>query len=119
MGPLSTVGLALASSVAIIAQAWYLQTHLARRHHEFAFQHLLPTVMKVCAAAVVMGLLVVAGRKGLGYVAGRGVWSDLLALGGLIPLGAVAYGAVLWKMNVEGIDEVQALLRQWRAKSRG
>jgi hypothetical protein len=96
-----------------------LQTHLARRHHEFAFDHLLPTVLKVCAAAAVMGLLVAAGRYGLGYVAGRGVWSDLLALGGLIPLGTAVYGVILWKMKVEGVEELQTLLRRWRAKTSG
>jgi putative peptidoglycan lipid II flippase len=119
MRPLSTVGLALASSVAIVAQAWYLQTHLTRRHHEFAFDHLLPTVLKVCGAAAAMGLLVAAGRYGLRYVAGRGVWPDLLALGGLIPLGTAAYGAILWKMKVEGVEELQALLQRWRGKSPG
>jgi putative peptidoglycan lipid II flippase len=117
MRPLSTVGLALASSVAIVVQAWYLQTRLSRRHREFAFDHLLPTVLKVCGAAAVMGVLVVAGRYGLRYVAGRGVWPDLLALGALIPLGTAAYGVILWKMNVEGVEELQALLQRWRAKA--
>ena len=73
-------------------------------------------MIKVCAAAVVMGLLVAAGRYGLRYVAGRGVWPDLLALGGLIPLGTAAYGVILWKMKVEGVEELQALLQRWRAK---
>ena len=117
MRPLSTVGLALASSVAIVVQAWYLQTRLSRRHREFAFDHLMPTVLKVCGAAAVMGLLVVAGRYGLRSVAGRGVWPDLLALGALIPLGTAAYGVILWKMNVEGVEELQALLQRWRAKA--
>jgi hypothetical protein len=47
------------------------------------------------------------------------VWPDLLALGGLIPLGTAAYGVILWKMKVEGVEELQALLERWRAKSFG
>ena len=76
----------------------------------------MPTVMKVCAAAAIMGLLVAAGRYGLAHVAGRGVWPDLIALGGLIPLGTAAYGVILWRMKIEGVEELQALLQRWRAR---
>ena len=117
MGPLSTVGLAVASSVAIVAQAWYLQTHLSRKHPELVFGLLVPTLVKVSAAAVLMGLLITLGWRGWSALAGRGFLADLIALGGFIPLGVALYGAVLWRTKIEGKDELMALLRRWRAKS--
>jgi len=117
MGPLSTVGLAIASSVAIVVQAWYLQTHLSRKHPELVFGLLVPTLVKVSAAAVLMGLLITLGWRGWSALAGRGFLADLIALGGFIPLGVALYGAVLWRAKIEGKDELMTLLRRWRSKS--
>lgn len=68
MGPLSTVGLAIASNVAIAAQAVYLQWHLARTHPGLAFHHLASDLIKVFVASLLMGAVV-----GLGWWGWTGV----------------------------------------------
>ncbi|MBI5380887.1 MAG: murein biosynthesis integral membrane protein MurJ [Opitutae bacterium] len=116
MGPLGTVGLALASSAAIVAQAWYLQRHLTRRRAELKFGHLAPTVGKVGLAAVLMGAVVVAGWWGWRTGVGRGFWSETVALAVLIPAGMAAYAGFLWRLKIEGREELMEILRGWRAK---
>lgn len=54
----STVGLALAGSLAIVVQAVYLQTHLARSNAALAFRHLLRDVLRITAASAAMGAVV-------------------------------------------------------------
>src|SRR5262249_27724408 len=54
----STLGLAVASNVAIAVQAVYLQWHLARKDAGLAFHHLTGDLAKVVAASVIMGVLV-------------------------------------------------------------
>lgn len=110
MRPLGTVGLALASNVAVVVQAWYLQTKLSHSRASLGFSALVPTVVKVLAAAVVMGLLVSAGWHLWAGTAGRGGWRDAGALLLLIPVGVALYAGVLWALRIEGRDELKALL---------
>lgn len=118
MGPLSTVGLALAGNVAIAVQAWYLQTRLSHRRPGLAFAHLWPAVIRIAAASALMGGAVALGWRGLVAGLGPGRITDLLALGLLIPAGVALYGALLWALKIEGREDVAALLGRFRGQGR-
>ena len=106
---LGAAGLVLASTTAIIVQTLLLTRALTRKLPEMRFAPLWPSVAKVAAAALAMGLLVGAGWHGL-QGAGLGArMRDLLALVGLIPLGVAVYGALLWLLKVEGREEFAEL----------
>jgi len=113
---LSTVGLALASTLAVLAQAWFLQTRLTRKLAGLGFAPLLPNLLKIAGASALMGVAVWGGEKlvtGLN-LAGRG--RDLVVVAGLIPLACAVYGALLWLMKIEGREDLEALFAKLRAK---
>jgi putative peptidoglycan lipid II flippase len=116
MQGLSTVGLALASTLAVAAQAWFLQTRLTRRLAGLGFTPLLPNLGKIVGASTLMGVVVWGGMKGLSRLALNGKEQDLLVVAGLIPLAAVIYGGLLWLMKIEGREDLEALLGRLRAK---
>jgi putative peptidoglycan lipid II flippase len=116
MQAMSTVGLALASTLAVGAQAWFLQTRLTRRLAGLGFTPLLPNLGKIVAASALMGAVVWAGMKGLALLALTGKAQDLLVVAGLIPLAGVIYGGLLWLMKIEGREDLEALLAKFRAK---
>jgi len=111
MGPLSTVGLAIASNVAVIAQAWYLQVHLARKQQGLAFHHLAKDAVKVLAASLLMGAVVAAGWWCRQF-APQGVVVDAAAMAVLIVAGMAVYAGLVWVFRIEGRDEVGALLKK-------
>jgi putative peptidoglycan lipid II flippase len=116
METLSTVGLAIASNVAVMVQAWYLQLHLARKRPAMAFRHLANDAAKVLIASLLMGAVVAAGwwcRR----LAPEGKLVDALALAVLIAGGVLIYGGLAWVFKVEGRDDLVALLRRRRMKS--
>lgn len=117
MGPLSTVGLALASNVAIVSQAWFLQTRLTRVDRQLAFHHLWRDLLKIAGGCAVMALVVWLGLRGLqhGRVFSRG--ADLLAVGVLVPIGAGAYAGVLWWLRIDGRDQLVAVAGRLLAKA--
>jgi putative peptidoglycan lipid II flippase len=111
MGPLSTVGLAIASNVAVVVQAWYLQLHLARKLPGMAFRHLLGDTVKVVLASLLMGAVVGAGwwcRE----LMPEGAVVDALALGVLIGGGAMLYAGLTWVFKIQGREELVALVRR-------
>ena len=121
MGPLSTIGLAVAGNAAIAVQAWFLQSRLTAKRGIMAFGHLGPTLIRILIAAVVMGAVVAGSWRGLLALCGSGVLTDLLALGVLIPLGIAVYGGLLWAMKIEGRQDLAAMierirLRLWTAR---
>jgi putative peptidoglycan lipid II flippase len=118
MGPLSTVGLALASTVAVVVQAAYLQHHLARRLDGFSLVGLRPTLLRIAAGAALMAAFAFAADRGLGALGLPGKAADWIAVLGVIPAAAALYGAVLWRLRVEGRDEVAALFDRLRARFR-
>lgn len=117
MGPLSTVGLAVASNVAVVVQAWYLQLHLARKQPALAFCHLAKDAAKVLAASLVMGAAVAAGWWARGW-APKGALIDAVALAVLISGGALLYAGLVWVFKIEGRDELADLVRR-RVKGAG
>ena len=111
MGPFSTVGLAIASNVAVIVQAWYLQVHLARKQQALAFHHLVKDAAKVLLASLLMGVVVGAGWWCRRF-APHGVLVDAAAVAVLVASGAAVYAGLLWVFKIEGREEVVALLRR-------
>ncbi len=116
MGPLGTVGLAIAGNIAVVVQAVYLQVHLARKREGLAFRHVATDLAKIVGSALAMGA-VVAGGWALwqrGMAASK--LNDVLALVTLILGGVAAYGAALWALKVEGREELGAILLKVRSK---
>ncbi|HEY8995617.1 MAG TPA: oligosaccharide flippase family protein, partial [Lacunisphaera sp.] len=111
---LSTIGLALAGNLAVVAQAWYLQTRLSAKLPGLGFSPLLPNLAKIAAASVLMGLAVWGGVKALSFVTLTGKAHDLVVVAGLIPAACSVYGVMLWIMKIEGRDE---LVRMWEKVS--
>lgn len=115
---LSTIGLAIASNLAVLAQAWFLQTRLTRKQGGLGFASLLPSLGKIVAASVLMGVVVWGGVLGLGLLPLPGMMRDLITVAGLIPAACAVYGVLLWMLKIEGREEVAALAGQLRAKLR-
>ena len=114
---LGAIGLVLASTIAIIVQTLLLQRALARKLPGMTFAPLWPSVGKVLAATLAMSVVVEAGWRGL-EATGAGRRVDLVAVAGLIPLGAVVYVAALWALRIEGREELNTLWKTFRAKLR-
>ena len=115
----STVGLAVAGTLAVVVQAFYLQTHLQRRLPGLGFTPLLPNLGKIILASVVMGFVVWLGWRWLGGLALTGKTADLLAAVGLIPAGAAVYGGLLWGLKIEGRAELELILQKFRGRTGG
>jgi putative peptidoglycan lipid II flippase len=118
MGPLGTVGLALAGNVAIVAQAWYLQRQLALKHDALKFHHLVRDLTKVIGASAVMGLAVAVGWWTWARVVAPTKTTDALALALLISAGVAVYGGSVWMLKIEGREELAAVLRKFRGGRR-
>jgi putative peptidoglycan lipid II flippase len=116
MKPMGTVGLAIASNVAIVVQAVYLQIHLARKHEGLGFHHVARDLVKVIAAALIMGALVAAGRWGWLQLVAHTKRMDALGLVLLILVGAGVYAVLLWLLKIEGRDDLAAVLKRRREK---
>jgi putative peptidoglycan lipid II flippase len=112
----STVGLALASTLAVVAQAWFLQSRLTRKLAGLGFAPLLPNLVKIAIASALMGVVVWGGLRALAALALSNQRHDWLVVGGLIPVAGLVYGALLWLLKIEGRAELAALLGKVRAK---
>lgn len=116
MGPLSTLGLAIASTVAIAVQAAYLQWHLARRQDGLAFHHLAGDLAKVIGASVLMGVVVAGGWWAwTRFMPGSKV-TDATGIALLIALGVAVYGVLVWTLKIEGREDVVALVARVRSR---
>jgi putative peptidoglycan lipid II flippase len=118
MGPLSTLGLALAGNLAVAVQAFYLQMRLTQRRRSMGFAPLWPTVLRVLVAAAVMGAAIASAWHVWRRVLGTEGWADAAALGVLIPLGVAVYAALLWVFKTEGREELAALIHRRLARGR-
>lgn len=112
MGPLSTLGLAIASTAAIAVQAFHLQWHLARRHEGLAFRHLAGDMGKVVLASAAMALVVAAGWWGWGRMFAPAKMSDLAGIVVLIAMGVSVYAGLVWLLKIEGREELRAMLKR-------
>src|SRR5690606_17390141 len=110
MKPLSTLGLALASNLAVVAQAIHLQRALSRRRPQLGVVPMLPSLGKILAASLGMGLGLAGGLR---WVAAwpENLGGDLLRLIVLVPFGVAIYAALAWLLRLDGRDELLGLLR--------
>lgn len=113
---LSTVGLALASTLAAVVQTVYLQVKLAGKHPGFGMSGLWPNLTKIAAATMLLGVVVWGAAHCVGMLALTGKVADWLVVLGVIPLAAALYGAALWLLRIEGREELDALFARLRAK---
>ena len=112
----STQGLAIASNVAVMVQAWYLQWALTSRRPELAFGPLARDLGKIVVASAGMGIAVALGSWGLSS-AGPGMAMDLLRLVILIPVGAGVFAATVFMLKLEGRQELVDIVRRRLAGS--
>ncbi|HKB56368.1 MAG TPA: murein biosynthesis integral membrane protein MurJ [Lacunisphaera sp.] len=113
----STVGLAAASNLAVVVQAWYLQTRLSRKRPGLGFAPLLPNLGKIVVASALMGAVVWGGMKLVTQLPLAGKAHDLVVVAGLIPVACAVYAALLWMLKIEGREDVEALLVRLRGKA--
>ncbi len=113
---LSTVGLALASNLSVLAQACFLQTRLSRRLAGLGFAPLLPNLGKIFVASALMGATVWVGVRLLGMLPLAGKAQDFVIVAGLIPAACAVYGALLWALKIEGREELGALLAKFKGR---
>ncbi|ATC66140.1 murein biosynthesis integral membrane protein MurJ [Nibricoccus aquaticus] len=115
---LGTSGLVLASTVAIVLQTVLLQRALTLRLPGMNFAPLWKTVGKIVLAA--LGLFIVVG--GCWWLLRREMpgspVADLIAVCGLIPVGAGIYMVLVMMLRIEGREEIADLvLRKIRKKA--
>lgn len=116
IGQFSTVGLAMASNLAVLVQAGYLQFHLSRKLPSLAFAPLWPNLGKIILASAVLGGVVWGGLAVTSLFNLPHRVHDLLATLGLIPLAVAVYAGLLWAMKIEGRTEFDLVWRKLRAK---
>jgi putative peptidoglycan lipid II flippase len=107
---LGLVGIVIASTTSIIAQAVLLERALVRRLPDMNFAPLLPSLGKVALGTGVMAGVVEAGWIGARSLGLGAAATALIGVVGLIPAGVAAYGLTLWKLRIEGRNEIEAML---------
>ena len=112
----STVGLALASNLAVLVQAWFLQTRLSRKLDGLAFAPMLPNLGKIIVASSLMGAVVWGGERLVAHLPLATRARDLAVVVGLIPVAAGCYAALLWLMRIEGREELELILAKLRGR---
>ena len=112
----STVGLALASNVAVLVQAWFLQTRLSRKLAGLGFAPLLPNLGKIIVASALMGAVVWGGERLVEQLPLATKMKDLTVVLGLIPVAAGCYIALLWLMRIEGREELELIIGKLRGR---
>ncbi|GAB5562603.1 MAG: murein biosynthesis integral membrane protein MurJ [Synoicihabitans sp.] len=116
MGPFSTVGLALASNIAVLAQAVYLQYRLTAKRPELNFRPLLLDLSKIVVGSIAMGVVVYVGLMVMAGLDQEG-WGSALRLVILIPAGAGTFAVSAYVLKLEGRDELRDLLMSKLRKS--
>ncbi len=110
MGPLSHVGLALATAVSSAFNLGYLVRHLGGRIGGIGLAAgRKGWYVRVAAAAALMGLGVRALR---GYVPAHGGWTGVLGVLGAVVVGALAYLGLARLLGVPEAGRVVALARR-------
>ena len=115
---LSTTGLAVAGNLAVVVQAWYLHTRLAKKREGFGLAPQLPNLGKIVVATLLMGVAVVGGEHLIGFLPFAQKARDLVMALALIPCAGALYGLLLWLMRIEGREELEHLVARFRARTR-
>jgi putative peptidoglycan lipid II flippase len=103
------VGIVLASTTAIIAQTLLLGRALVKRLPEMHLAPLVPSIAKVAAGTAGMAIVVAGGLRLLPLLGLGSRGADIAAVAILVPVGIGAYGLALWKLRIEGRDDLEAL----------
>lgn len=119
MGPLDARGLVLASTVSVIVQTVMLQRALGARLPGMQFGDLWSSLAKVGGATLAMVLFVAAVWYGLLRAGRNGGIADAVAIFGLIPLGIAVYACVLWRLRIDGLEDLTAVVNKLRARFGG
>lgn len=109
-GPFSTMGLAMASNVAVIVQAVFLQRALTASRGELAFAPIGKDLAKIVISSIVMGCVVAAGVGAFAW-GGAGWGWDLARLVVLIPAGGLVFAGMAYGLHLEGREDLLRLLR--------
>ena len=110
---LGVVGIAVASTTAVIAQTVLLARALTRRFPGIGLAQLIPSLLKVLAGTALMTLFVGAGWYAAGRLPLTQRLQDVIAIFGLIPAGVAVYAAVIWLLRIEGREELAAAIRKF------
>jgi putative peptidoglycan lipid II flippase len=113
---LGAAGLVIASTVAIMTQTMLLQRALAGALPGMSFAPLVPAIGKILTATAAMSAMVWGGTLLIGRLSLAGKLGDLVAVTGLIPVGAAVYGGLLWLLKIEGREDFEVLLAKIRAR---
>jgi putative peptidoglycan lipid II flippase len=117
MRVMGATGLALASTLAVIVQAFVLQRRLVARLPHLAFAPLARDLGKILLGTLVLVAVVLVGWH---FLRTHGRAGDWLALLVLIPGAAALYGATIWLLRIEGREQLtRMLLRRLPASPRG
>ncbi|OAM87568.1 hypothetical protein AW736_22475 [Termitidicoccus mucosus] len=114
-----TAGLAAAGSVAIVAQALFLQVRLTAAEERLAFRFVRRDLGKIIAASAAMGALVWGGWRAWAACAGEGSkWADAAGLALMIAAGVAVYGALVWLLRVEDREELAGMVMRKFGKNK-
>jgi putative peptidoglycan lipid II flippase len=112
---LGVVGIAIASTTAIMVQTALLAVALTRRFPGLDLRQLGPSLAKVLAGTALMAAVVGYGWHAVSRLPLSLPLRDALAIFGLIPLGAAVYAAAIWILRIEGREELSGFWRRRRA----
>ena len=116
MKPWGTVGLAVASNVAVVVQAVFLQVRLARKREGLEFGRVVGDLVKIILAATMMGAVVAGGWWAWAQFVPASKLSDAFGLLMLIGFGVAAYGGMLWGFKIEGRDDLATVINKLRGR---
>ncbi|MEW6524646.1 MAG: murein biosynthesis integral membrane protein MurJ [Bacillota bacterium] len=109
--PLGHAGLALANSIGALS-GFVLLVALLRNTVPLPHGPFLRTMGRLAVSSVIMGLAAVFTHRGAQWVF-RGRWGGLLEVGAAIGVGCLVYAIMLWRLGVDDLQPVLALVRNW------
>jgi putative peptidoglycan lipid II flippase len=115
---LGVVGIAIASTTAIMVQTVLLARALSRRFPELRLGQLTPSLIKVLGGTALMAVVVGLGWQGVGHLALAPQLRNAIAIFGLIPAGAAVYALAIWLLRIEGREEFSDLWTKFRSTSK-
>jgi putative peptidoglycan lipid II flippase len=113
IGALNHKAIALSTSLSMMINLLFLGAALYRKVEGYAVRDLLATLVKVTGAAAIMGLAVWGFYSLAMPWLGKGLFKEMLALGGSIFLGMALYLGLIFPLN---IPEFQILLGGLKAR---
>ncbi len=115
---LGVVGIAIASTAAIMVQTALLAAALSRRFHDLRLGLLTPSLLKVLGGTALMTVAVGLGWRVLEHLALEPKLRDAIAIFGLIPAGAAVYALAIWLLRIEGREELAVLVDRFLGRKK-